>query len=493
MKLSRLIEGIPVERRIGFRDVDVTGVSTDSRSVRPGYCFIAVKGHERDGHEFALQAVERGASVLVVERPIETSNPVLLVINSSLAASLLAKRFYEDPAARLALVGITGTNGKTSSAFLLRSILDRALGATGIIGTIGYGLSGELVSALNTTPGAADLYRMIAEFRDRGCRAVAMEVSSHASVQGRIAGLEFDVGVLTNVTRDHLDYHGTFERYLEAKEQFIQSLLEEGRTKPPGVYAFNSDDPSAVAVSRRFGGRTVSFGLSAEAAVRAENVRADLRGTIFDLVVDGRRTPLALRLLGRFSVYNALAAAAAAHALGVTADLIKAGLESVDAVPGRFQVVTTGRGPVVVVDYAHTPDALEKLLAFCRELSPSRIITVFGCGGDRDRGKRPLMGKIASELSDEVFVTDDNPRTEDPERIVREIVAGMTGPAPRRVVRDRRDAIRQAVRSARGGDLVVVAGKGHENEQSYGNRRLPFNDAREAEAALDGEEVRHQG
>ena len=494
MKLSRLIEGIPIEGRLNFRDVEVAGVSSDSRSIRSDYCFVAVRGHRVDGHEFALQAAERGASVLVVERPIETSNPVLLVKDSSLAASLLAKRFYGDPASRLVLVGITGTNGKTSSSFLLRSILGRSLGPTGIIGTVGCGFSGELVSTGNTTPGAIDLYRMMAEFRDRGCRAVVMEVSSHAAVQGRIAGVEFDVGVFTNVTRDHLDYHGTLERYIEAKEIFIRTLAEDGRTKKPGTFAFNQDDPAVVGVSERFGGRTISFGLSAASHVRAEKLRADLRGTIFDLVVGRDRSPLALKLLGRFSAYNALAAAAGAHALGIGIGEIRAGLEAVTEVPGRFQVVTKGTGPVVIVDFAHTPDALEKLLAFCRELSPARIITVFGCGGDRDRGKRPMMGKIAVDLSDEVFVTDDNPRTEDPDRIVREILGGMAGSAtPYRVVRERREAIREAVRSARGGELVVVAGKGHENEQICGDKRLPFNDVREAEAALGGMEVHHQG
>jgi UDP-N-acetylmuramoyl-L-alanyl-D-glutamate--2,6-diaminopimelate ligase len=494
LKLSRLIEGIAVEDRMRFRDVDVTGISSDSRSIQPGYCFVAVRGHRADGHEFALQAAERGASVLVVERPIETSNPVLLVKDSSLAASLLAKRFYDDPASGLVLVGITGTNGKTSASFLLRSILEGTRGSTGIIGTVGYGSSGELSSSGNTTPGSIDLYRMIAGFRDRGCRAVVMEVSSHASVQGRIRGLEFDIGVFTNITRDHLDYHGSFERYAEAKEMFIRTLLAERRAKKPGTFVFNRDDPAVVAMAERFGGRAISFGLSGAALVRAERLRADLRGTTFELVVGGERAPLALRLLGSFSAYNALAAAAAAHALGIGIAEIKTGLEKVTEVPGRFQVVTRGTGPVVVVDYAHTPDALEKLLSFCRELSPTRIITVFGCGGDRDRGKRPMMGRIAVQLSDEVIVTDDNPRTEDPERIVREITEGMTGSrTPYRVVRDRHEAILAAVRAARGGDLVVVAGKGHETEQQYGDRRLPFSDVKEAEAALGSVEVHHQG
>jgi UDP-N-acetylmuramoyl-L-alanyl-D-glutamate--2,6-diaminopimelate ligase len=492
-RLSQLIEGMEIASRLNFRDVEVVGISSDSRSIKPGDCFVAVRGSAADGHEFALQAAERGASVLVVERPVETSNPVIVVNDSSLAASLLAKRFYGDPVARLVLAGITGTNGKTSSSFLLRSILEDALGPTGIIGTVGYGSTVELAYSANTTPGPIDLYRIMADFKGRGCRGAVMEVSSHAAEQGRIAGLEFDVGVFTNATRDHLDYHGTFERYVEAKEIFVRSLIDVRRSKKPGTFVFNADDPAVAAVAGRFGGRTLSFGRSAGADVRAERLEADLAGTRFELAVGSSRVPIALRLLGTFSAYNALAAAGAAHALGVGLDAVKTGLERVAVVPGRFQVVTAKRSPVVIVDYAHTPDALEKLLAFCRELSPRRIVTVFGCGGDRDRGKRPMMGRIAADLSDCVIVTDDNPRTEDPERIVREIVEGMAGGAtPRRVIRDRREAIREAVRGAAEGDLVVIAGKGHENEQEYGTTRHPFNDVKEAEAALRDAEVRHQ-
>jgi UDP-N-acetylmuramoyl-L-alanyl-D-glutamate--2,6-diaminopimelate ligase len=493
VKLSQLIEGMEIASRLNFRDVEVGGISSDSRSIKPGDCFVAVRGSAADGHEFALQAAERGASVLVVERPVEISNPVIVVNDSSLAASLLAKRFYGDPVARLVLAGITGTNGKTSSSFLLRSILEDALGPTGIIGTVGYGSTGELAYSANTTPGPIDLYRIMADFKGRGCRGVVMEVSSHAAEQGRIAGLEFDVGVFTNATRDHLDYHGTFERYVEAKEIFVRSLVDVRRSKKSGTFVFNADDPAVAAVAERFGGRTLSFGRSAGADVRAERLEADLAGTRFELAIGAKRVPIALRLLGTFSAYNALAAAGAAHALGVGLDAVKTGLERVAVVPGRFQVVTAKRSPVVIVDYAHTPDALEKLLAFCRELSPRRIVAVFGCGGDRDRGKRPMMGRIAADLSDAVIVTDDNPRTEDPERIVREIVEGMAGGAtPRRVIRDRREAIREAVRGAAEGDLIVIAGKGHENEQIYGTTRHPFNDVKEAEEALRDAEVRHQ-
>jgi UDP-N-acetylmuramoyl-L-alanyl-D-glutamate--2,6-diaminopimelate ligase len=494
LKLSYLVEEIDIAKRLAFRDVDVTGIATDSRSLKAGDCFVAIKGHAADGHAFVEEAARRGASALVVEHAIEGAIPAIVVRDSSLAAALMAKRFFGDPASRLRLAGITGTNGKTSSAFLLRSIMNIAHGPCGIIGTIGYGDSNELASARNTTPGAVDLYRVMDGFLKRGCRSAVMEVSSHAAEQGRIAGLEFDVGAFTNVTRDHLDYHVTVERYVEAKESFVRTLVESGRKKRPGTFVYNIDDPEVARVAKRFAGPSLSFGLSSSSDVRAEGVKANLKGTRFDLVIGSGRERLDLKLLGTISVYNALTAAACAHALGVDAGRIKAGLENVAQVPGRFQVVSIGRGPAVVVDYAHTPDALEKLLIFCRELGPRTIVTVFGCGGDRDKGKRPMMGGIAARLSNIVFITDDNPRTENPDLIVKEILEGVGASAvPIHVVRDRRSAIRAAIGAAREGDLVVIAGKGHENEQICRDGRVPFNDALEAEEALRGREVDHQG
>jgi UDP-N-acetylmuramoyl-L-alanyl-D-glutamate--2,6-diaminopimelate ligase len=494
LKLSRLFEGIETKGRLRFRDVEVTGIAVDSRVLKPGDCFVAIKGHAADGLSFVSEALQKGASALVVERAVPADIPTLIVGDSALAIAQLARRFYGDPSLRLVLAGITGTNGKTSSAFLLCSILDIAQGSCGIIGTVGYGVSGEYLPTSNTTPGAVDLYRVLDDFVKRGCRSAVMEVSSHAAVQRRIGGLEFDVGALTNLTRDHLDYHGTFEEYISAKETFVATLAEPERKKPPGIFVYNADDPEVVRVAHRFAGRKISFGLSAYADVRAEGLKADLKGTRFDLVLGPARVRLELKLLGRISAYNALTAVACAHALGVRMESIKEGLEKVAQVPGRFQVVSAGRGPTAVVDFAHTPDALEKLLNFCRELQPRKIVTVFGCGGDRDRGKRPLMGSIAARLSSMVFITDDNPRTEDPDRIIKEILDGIgKRTAPVHVVRDRREAIRRAVRSALEGDLVVIAGKGHENTQIFKDVRIPFNDAHEAKKALEDLEVDHQG
>jgi UDP-N-acetylmuramoyl-L-alanyl-D-glutamate--2,6-diaminopimelate ligase len=490
MRLSELIGAIECRETLHLVDTEIRGISTDSRSVQEGDIFVAVKGYTTDGHDFLEQAVRNGAAALVVGRMYESDLPTCIVDDTSVAAALLARRFFRDPAAELLLVGITGTNGKTSTSFLLDSILSVAFGKTGIIGTVGVGSMGELSASTHTTPASVHIYGTLSEFLRKGCESVVMEVSSHAAVQRRIAGLEFDLGVFMNISRDHLDYHETLDRYIAAKEMFVSTLVEPGRIKKPGKLVYNEDDARVREIGERFGGERVSFGFEGGAAVRGEGLTADLQGTRFDLVCDNGRVRVELKLLGSFSAYNALAAAAAARALGIGLSEIKKGLERVEGVPGRFQVISLGIGPKVVVDYAHTPDALERLLAFCRDLGPRRITTVFGCGGDRDRGKRPIMGRIARELSDEIYVTDDNPRTEDPERIIAEILEGSGRDV--HVMRDRGLAIWRAVEGAGEGEIVVVAGKGHETYQIIGNERYPFDDAETAREALKSREVGHR-
>lgn len=482
MKLSELLGVIECSERPSSGDREIGGISTDSRCVKKGDLFVAVKGHTMDGHDFLDQAVRNGAAALVVDRVYASDLPTCIVEDTGVAAALLAKKFFSDPAADLLLVGITGTNGKTSTSFLLDSILSGTVGKTGIIGTVGVGSMGALSASTHTTPASVHLYRTLSEFLREGCRSVVMEVSSHAAVQRRIAGLEFDLGLFMNISRDHLDYHGTLDRYIEAKMMFVSTLLERGRVKRPGRLVYNADDALVRGIGERFGGESFSFGLDRKADVRGEELTADLEGTRFDLVSGGERIGVALKLLGSFSAYNALAAAAAAVALGIGLPEIKEGLEKVEGVPGRFQVVSADSGPKVVVDYAHTPDALERLLTFCKDLAPSRITTVFGCGGDRDRGKRPIMGRIARANSDEVYVTDDNPRTEEPERIIEEILDGSGRDV--HVIRDRTQAIRRAVESAGEGEIVVIAGKGHERYQIVGSELRPFDDVEEAREAL---------
>ena len=490
MKLSELLVAIECKEKRRVDDVEIGDISTDSRSVKEGDLFVAVKGHSTDGHDFLDEAVRKGAAALVVGRGCESDLPTCVVEDTSVAAALLAKKFFGDPAARMMLVGITGTNGKTSTSFLLDSILAAAVGKTGIIGTVGVGSMGELAASTHTTPASVHLYRTLSEFLRKGCRAVVMEVSSHAAVQRRITGLEFDVGVFMNISRDHLDYHGTLDRYMAAKEIFVSSLVEPGRGKRPGALVYNADDVRVRGIGKRFGGKSISFGIESDADVRGERLAADLEGTRFDLVAAGGKVRVELKLLGSFSAYNALAAAAAAHTLGVGLEEIRQGLERVEGVPGRFQVLSAGAGPKVVVDYAHTPDALERLLTFCKDLGASRITTVFGCGGDRDRGKRPIMGRIARESSDEVYVTDDNPRTEDPERIVEDILEGSGRGV--HVERNRALAIRRAVAGAAEGEIVVIAGKGHEAYQIIGDEKHPFDDREVAKEALRSREVGHR-
>jgi len=485
LKLSRLTEVLDVKRSLNFRDIDIKGISTDSRRVEEGYLFCAVKGTNTDGHFYIDDAIQNGAVAIVVEDEVQRDVPVVVVEDSHEATALLARLYYDEPSSKLVLCGVTGTNGKTSTSFLLSSILNESIGPSGIIGTVGFGFEDSLVAGTHTTPASVELFRILSDFIEKGCRSVVMEVSSHATTQKRIVGLEFDIGIFTNITRDHLDYHRTMKNYIEAKEMFAKTLLDLSRSKGPGILVYNMDDKNVRGIAERFDGKKISFGTASEADVRAEDVETTLEGTKFTLIIDGEKVSIHLKLLGSFSVFNSLAASAGAKALGIEIEKIKRGLERVIRIPGRFQVVSHGEGPVVIVDYAHTPDALERLLNFCRELSPGKIITVFGCGGDRDRGKRPIMGEIASRLSDLVFVTDDNPRTEDPDRIIEEILSGIpSGKEYVRVERDRREAIFSAVSKADEGDLVVIAGKGHETEQIIGRNRIHFNDVEVAEEAL---------
>lgn len=494
MRLSELLEDSEIRYDPAGTDPEVTGISTDSRRIAEGDLFVAIRGHLLDGHEYIGEAVGRGACAVVSEKEAEVSVPLIVVDDSSLAEAVLARKFYDDPASDMFLVGITGTNGKTSTAFLLRSILEMVHPAVGIIGTVGFGATEKITEAGNTTPASSGLYRILGGFREEGCSAAVMEVSSHATVQGRIAGLEFDVGVFTNITRDHLDYHGTLDEYIGAKELLASTLTACGRRKKDGTLVFNLDDRNVAGIGERFIGNKVSFGFDPGADLGGRGLNADLDGTRFELTAGGQETPIELKLLGSFSAYNALAAAAAAWVAGAGIEHIKEGLERVAGIPGRFQVIRPSVGPVVVIDYAHTPDALKSLLDFCRQLGPSRLITVFGCGGDRDRGKRPVMGRIAVDLSDTVFVTNDNPRTEDPLSIIEEILAGTEDAAPApEVLPERSEAISAAISVASDGDLVVIAGKGHEDYQIIGSEKLHFSDMEEAEKALNRMEEGHQG
>lgn len=450
-------------------NIPVRGVTADSRATRAGMVYVAVRGSQSDGHRFVADAAQRGAVAAVVERPSGVGIPELIVEDGRRAAIVLGRVWYGDPALQLKLVGVTGTNGKTTTTALIRHLLNGKATA-GSIGTLGAfdgaGLSVESTAGSLTTPGPIDLQATLAQFVARGVTHVAMETSSHSLDQGRLEGLCFAAGVFTNLTRDHLDYHGTMESYLAAK------LKLDGLLSADGVQVVNADDAAWGVLPPRQ--RRIRFGLGGTADVRADELQLGNGGSSFQLVTAAGRATVTLPLLGEFNVANALAAAATAVALGIPLPEVAARLSSAPQVPGRMERIAE-RPAIILRDYAHTPDALERALMALRPLTPGRLLVVFGCGGDRDRGKRPVMGRIAATLADRAIVTSDNPRTEDPERIIDEVEQGMGDVAHERHA-DRRAAIAAAVRAAAAGDTVLLAGKGHETYQVIGMEKVHFDE-----------------
>ncbi|MBW8772914.1 MAG: UDP-N-acetylmuramoyl-L-alanyl-D-glutamate--2,6-diaminopimelate ligase, partial [Gemmatimonadetes bacterium] len=438
----------------------LTGLTDDSRKVRPGVLYLAIRGTQADGHDFASQAAGGGAAALVVERPLGTGLPEVVVRDGRLAAIALARAWYGDPARGMTLIAVTGTNGKTTTSNIVRHLLN-ADGAAGVIGTIGaFDGKGEMVPSTAgslTTPGAIDLQATFAALRDRGVRTVAMETSSHALDQGRLDGLTFGAAIFTNLTREHLDYHRTMEHYFAAKAKLV------GLLGPDGSAVTNADDPAWDALPSLPPSRRVAFGLSHNADLRAEGVVTDAGGTSFTLVSRWGNAEVRLPLIGDFNLSNALGAAGAALSLGRPLAEVVSRLAGAPQVPGRMDVIV-GSPFVVLRDYMHTPDAYERVLATLRPLTKGRLVVIFGCGGDRDRGKRPEMGRIAAEMSDLVILTTDNPRTEDPDRIIDDIMAGIPAGGAGKVIRilDREEAIHAAVALLHPGDTLLLAGKGHE-------------------------------
>lgn len=455
----------------------ITDLVDDSRAVRPGALFVAVRGTERDGHDYLADAQTRGAGAAIVEDGARTKLPAIVVRDGRRAAAIAAAAFFGEPANAIRAIAVTGTNGKTTTVGMLRHLLDEPAAASASIGTIGV-LIGSDGAPLEggaglTTPGPIELQRVLRTLGDRGVRTVAMEVSSHSLEQRRIEGMTFETAVFTNLTRDHLDYHGTMELYFAAKARLISHLT------PDGVAVVNADDVAWSALPPA--PRRLQFGSRGQGAeVWADDVRYTPRGSAWTLVVEptkvtGRsqqRAKVTLPLIGDFNVVNALGAAAAAIAVGSSVEVVGRRLATLPQVPGRLEMVL--EHPTVLRDYAHTPDALERALRAVRPFVEGRLTVVFGCGGDRDRGKRPVMGGIAERLADHVILTSDNPRTEDPEHILDEVEAGMHRPHER--IEDRRDAIARALASASPNDVILLAGKGHETYQIRGTTRLPFDE-----------------
>jgi UDP-N-acetylmuramoyl-L-alanyl-D-glutamate--2,6-diaminopimelate ligase len=480
--LIRADDALRAEAAVGV----VTGITYDSRIVEAGHVFVALKGQHADGTAFARQAIDRGAAAIVSEQPAPPGVhvPWAMVEDARLALAILAVAFYRDPSGEMQVIGITGTNGKTTTAYLLGSIFEAAGIRCGILGTVAYRIGNDVREATRTTPEAPDVQQLLREMVDAQCGACAMEVSSHALSLRRVDGMRFAAAVFTNLTRDHLDFHADMDSYFRAKRRLFEMLPRDA----PSL--LNVDDPRGPLLADA-GGRPVTYGINREADIKPGPLSFSLDGLDFDMRTPRGTVHVRSKLVGRPNVYNILAAVATATALDVPFDAIQRGLWSLEGVPGRFQVVSGGKDEVtVVVDYAHTDDALRNLLDTARPLAHGRLITVFGCGGDRDRTKRPLMGAVAGRLSDVIVITSDNPRSEDPIRIIEEVQRGITADtrkdSAQRVltIADRRAAIAKAIELAGPGDVVLVAGKGHEKYQVIGDAVLPFDDVSVAREAL---------
>ena len=466
MKLSQLLRGIPVRECHADQEMEISGVSYDSRKTAAGDLFIAMTGYETDGHKFILMAREKGAvCVLCQERPQEEM-PYVLVEDSRLALAQVGRTWYGDPAASMKMVGVTGTNGKTTTTYLLKDILEQAAGAkVGLIGTNQNMIGSEVLPTERTTPESFELQGLLRRMADGGCTHVVMEVSSHALYLKRVEGIRFAVGIFTNLTQDHLDFHKTMENYCDAKALLFTRC-------DVGVY--NADDPWAPRLMAEATCRKVSVGEHGDAPVdlAARNIDLTAEGVSFDAVTAEESVPIHVGIPGGFMVYNTLGVLAAARALGVSLEDSARVLRHSAHVKGRVEVVPTPGDYTMLIDYAHTPDALENVLSAARGFAKGRVVALFGCGGDRDRTKRPKMGRIAADMADYVIVTSDNPRTEDPDAIIQEILAGMEGTAtPCAVVPNRIEAIRYAMDHAQPGDVIILAGKGHETYQIIGHEK----------------------
>src|SRR5438552_1040107 len=485
MLLKTLVPAIPIRKIIGTIDRPVESIAYDSRRVQRNGMFVALRGEKSDGHQFIGQAIEKGASVIVVEH--EGSHPratFLVVENTRAALADLAATFYGLPARRLKLAAVTGTNGKTTTTFLIKHICEKAGLRCGLIGTVRYEIGERVLPAIRTTPESLDLQELLAQIANAGCRAAAMEVSSHALAQDRTRGLEWDVAVFTNLTQDHLDFHGTMESYFDSKAKLFTQLGNQQKKRKP-IAVVNVNDRYGEQLLTKIDKRVaiITYGMGARANFRASNYRVEFRGTSYQLDAGGKSYLVRVPLIGRFNVLNSVAALAAANALGISLRDAVLSIGKSSQIPGRLELVPAKRQFQVFVDYAHTPDALRNVLRTLRELEPHRLIAVFGCGGDRDRQKRPMMGDIVDQYADYAIITSDNPRTEDPNAILAEIEKGFRSSRYEKIV-DRTEAIGRAVALAQPRDMVLIAGKGHENYQEFADYTVPFDDIQVARRAI---------
>jgi UDP-N-acetylmuramoyl-L-alanyl-D-glutamate--2,6-diaminopimelate ligase len=488
MKLEALLKNVATTSVEGSLDREVTALAYDSRKVKQGAVFVAMKGEKVDGAQFVENAIAAGAEAIVSESAPRQSRATSIVVrNARTALADLAANFYQHPAKYLKVVGATGTNGKTTTTFLIKHICDQAMHRCGLIGTVRYEVGDRILPASRTTPESLEVQELLWQMRSAGCKAVAMEVSSHALVQDRVRGVEFDAAIFTNLTQDHLDYHKTMDAYFESKMLLFSGLAAQ---KKKSTAVINLDDRYGSRLVQRFKNEipVITYGVGAQADFRASNVRIDFNGTSYQLDANGRSYLVRLPQIGQFNVYNSLAALAGSYALGVDVRTGVLSLANAHSVPGRLEAVPAQRQFRVFVDYAHTDDALLNVIKTCRELNPARLIVVFGCGGNRDKTKRPRMGAVVDQHADFAIVTSDNPRKEGPLAIIEDIKPGMQRGAYEVIV-DRREAIFKAITMAEPRDIILIAGKGHENYQEFGDHIAPFDDVAVAREALEGKRV----
>ncbi len=489
MLLRTLISSIDKVTVSGSLDVEIDALTVDSREARAGSLFAAIRGTSVDGHKFTHEVLEKGASAILAEtgppEDLPDTTTWLHVPDSRAALAVIAATFHQEPAGNLKLAGITGTNGKTTTAFLVHHIMKTEWHRAGLLGTIHIDDGETRTPATHTTPGFIELNAFLATFRDNACRGAVMEVSSHGIHQKRVHHIAFDAAVFTNLTQDHLDYHGTIEKYMEAKASWFHALAASPNGKKP-VAVINTDDARgndlAVALEDKMS--VLRYGFNVRCDFRANTFQQKASGMSFELMAKGKTFLVRSPLIGRFNAYNLLAAITAASACGIKPREAIAALADSPQVPGRMENVGNAGGATVFVDYAHTPDALENACRTLKELNPNRLITVFGCGGDRDRAKRPLMAAAAARYSDALIITSDNPRSEEPLAIIRDVEKGLPKKTAFLSIQDRAEAIQAALKNSRSGDIILIAGKGHETYQQFADRTIDFDDRKKADLAL---------
>jgi UDP-N-acetylmuramoyl-L-alanyl-D-glutamate--2,6-diaminopimelate ligase len=485
MKLHKLLGNLHLLVPFQGENLEITSIENDNRKVQKGSLFICIKGYTVDGHDFAVSAVQNGAAVVLAERPLTLDVPVILVKDTTRAMAVLSDAFYGQPTKQLHLIGITGTNGKTTTSHLIEKIFADAGKKTGLVGTMYTKIADQIIETKNTTPESLTLQKTFQQMVKAGVETAVMEVSSHALDLGRVHGCDYDVAVFTNLTQDHLDYHKTMDEYKRAKSLLFAQLGNTFDQSKPKFAVLNADDPASEMYLRSTAALVVTYGIDKAADIQAENIQMTSSGTTFDLIVQTEKYPIQMQLIGKFSVYNVIASIAASLVSGIEINSIILSIESVTGVAGRFELVNEGQSFTVIVDYAHTPDSLENVLKTIQHFAKKKVFVIVGCGGDRDRSKRPLMAQIACRFATDPIFTSDNPRSEDPLAILEEMEAGVQG-AVYRIIPDRKEAIQTAIRQASEGDVILIAGKGHETYQIIGNVVHDFDDRLVAREAIKG-------